>query len=77
MHGHAVMGEQGLQERVENAPLWGSSKISGLEMLFPTLTTWGRPARKSRTQLHRAGSRPRDSSLIMSLEGTIVLNAEL
>ena len=23
MHGHAVMGEQGVQERAENAPLWG------------------------------------------------------
>jgi hypothetical protein len=28
-------------------------RISGLEMLFPTFTTWGRPFRKSRTQLHR------------------------
>ena len=25
MHGHAVMGEQGVQERAENAPLWGPS----------------------------------------------------
>ena len=23
MHGHAVVGEQGVQERAENAPLWG------------------------------------------------------
>ena len=25
LHGHAVMGEQGVQERAENAPLWGRS----------------------------------------------------
>ena len=25
MHGHTVMGEQGVQERAENAPLWGPS----------------------------------------------------
>ena len=25
MHGHAVMGEQGVQERAENTPLWGPS----------------------------------------------------
>ena len=33
--------------------------------------------RKSGTQLHRAGLRPRVSSLMTSLEGTMVLNAEL
>ena len=25
MHGHAVVGEQGVQERAEHAPLWGPS----------------------------------------------------
>ena len=25
MRGHAVMGEQGVQERAEHAPLWGPS----------------------------------------------------
>ena len=25
MHGHAVVGEQGVQERAQNAPLWGPS----------------------------------------------------
>ena len=44
-------------------------RISGVELLFPTLTTWGRPISKSRTQLHRAGSRPMVSSLMTSLEG--------
>ena len=52
-------------------------RISEVEMLFPTFTTWGRPVRKSRTQLHRAVFRPRASSLMMSLEGTVVLNTEL
>ena len=37
----------------------------------------GAAVRKSRTQLHRAGLRPRASSLMMSLDGTMVVNAEL
>ena len=52
-------------------------RISEVEVLFPTFPTYGRPVRQSRIQLHRAGSRPRASSLIMSLEGTVVRNAEL
>ena len=72
------MVEQGVQERTENAPLWAPVlRISGVEMLFPTFTTWGWPVRKSRTQLHRAGSRTRVSSLMTILDGTMVLNAEL
>ena len=47
-------------------------RVSEVEMLFPTFTTWGRHGRKSRTQLHRAVFRPRASSLMMSLEGTMV-----
>ena len=74
MHGHTVVGEQGVQESAENAPLWGPS---GVAILFLTLAAWGRPVRKSRTQLHRAGSRPNVSSLVASLEGTMVLNVEL
>jgi hypothetical protein len=35
------------------------------------------PIRKSKTGLHRAGFRPRAPSLMMSLEGTMVLKAEL
>ena len=31
-------------------------RISRVEMLFPTVTTWGLPVRMSRTQLHRTGS---------------------
>ena len=52
-------------------------RISEVEMLFPTFPSWVRPVRKSRTRLHRAGFRPRASSLMMTLEGTMVLNAEL
>ncbi|XP_071217763.1 E3 ubiquitin-protein ligase RNF138-like isoform X1 [Salvelinus alpinus] len=70
VHGHAVMGEQGVPEGAEHAP-------SEVEMLFPTFTTWGQSVRKSRTQLHRTGLRRRSSILMMSLEGTMVLNAEL
>ena len=68
------MGEQGVHERAENAPMWGL-RIRWVEML-PILTTWWRPFRKSRTQLHRAGLRPKVPSLMMSLEGTMV-NTEL
>ena len=52
-------------------------RISEVELLFPAFPTLGWPVRKSRTQLHREEFRPRASSLMMSLEGTMVLNAEL
>ena len=52
-------------------------RISEMEVLFPTFTAWGQPVRKSRTQLHRVEFRPRPPSLMLSLECTIVLNAEL
>jgi hypothetical protein len=52
-------------------------RISEVEVLFPSFTTWGEPNRMSRTQLHRAGFRSRALSLMMSLEGTMVLKAEL
>ena len=71
MHGHAVMGEQGVQERAENAPLWGPSvedQRDGDVVFYPHHLGVAR-------QMHRAVSRP--SSLMMSLEGTMVFNAEL
>ena len=52
-------------------------RISEVEVLFPTFTTWGWPIRKSRTQLHRAGFRPRAPSLMKNLEGTTALKDEL
>jgi hypothetical protein len=65
---------RGLSTHTCGAPVL---RISKVEVLFPTFTTWERPIRKSRTQLHRVGLRTNASSLMMSLEGTMVLNAEL
>jgi hypothetical protein len=47
-------------------------RVSEVEMLFPTFTTWGWPVK-----VQDPSWRPRDSSLMMSLEGTMVLKAEL
>ena len=71
--GVEVMGNQGVQEGTKHAPLRGSL----VDVLLPTLTTWGRPVRKSRIQLQRELLSPRVLSLVMSFEGTMVLNAEL
>ncbi len=69
------MRVQGVQERAENTdPVL---RVSGEEILLPTLTTSHLPVRKSRIQLHREFFRPRARSLTTSLEGTMVLNAEL
>jgi hypothetical protein len=46
-------------------------------VLLPTITTWGRPVRKYTNQLQREVFSHRVLSLVMSLEGTMVLNAEL
>jgi hypothetical protein len=49
--GHAVMGEQGVQEGTEYAPLTGPHvEVQRLRCVVPTLTTWGWPVRKSRIQ---------------------------
>ena len=70
------MGEQGVQEGTDP---WGTPvlRISVADVLLPTLTTWGRPVRKSRIQLQREVFSPRILSLVLSFEGTMVLNAEL
>jgi hypothetical protein len=54
--GHEVMSEQGVQEGTEHAP----SRAPRVEdergrfvVTHSTLTTWGRPIRKSRIQLQR------------------------
>ena len=52
-------------------------RISVADVLLPTLTTWGRPVRKSRIQVQRKVFSPRVLSLVMSFVGTIVMNAEL
>ncbi len=47
------------------------------EVCPPALTTWGLPVRKSRIHMHSEVFNPRSLSFVMSLEGTMVLNAEL
>ena len=79
---HAVVGEQVVQEGTKHAPRRGPGgvpvvRVSVADFLFPTLTSWGRPVRKSRIQLQREVFSPRILSLVMSFEGTMVLNAEL
>jgi hypothetical protein len=52
--GHAIMGEQGVQEGTEHALLRGPVlRISMADVLLPILTTWGWPIRKSMIQLRR------------------------
>ena len=71
------MSEQGVQERAEHAPEGPMLRISVACVLLPTLTTWRWPVRRSRIQLQREVLSPRVLSLVMSFEGTMVLNAEL
>ena len=62
------MGEQLVQEGAEHAPLWGScvedQQSGGVVSYLHHL-------------LNRAGFRPRALSLMMSLEGTMLLKPEL
>ena len=72
------MDVQGVQEGTKHAPLRDPVlRISMADVLLPTLTTWGRPVRKSRFQLQREVFSPRVVTLVMSFVGTMVLNAEL
>jgi hypothetical protein len=64
--GELAVDRRGLSKHSCRAPVL---RIRVVEVLFPTFTTWGWPVRKSRTQLHMAGFRPRAPSLMMSLEG--------
>jgi hypothetical protein len=52
-------------------------RVSVADVLLPTLITWDRAVRKYRIQLHREVLNPTVLSLVMRLEGTRVLNAEL
>ena len=63
------MGEQGVQEGIIHAHL----RASMADVLLPTITTCKRPVIKSRIQLQRDVFSPRVLSLLMSLEGTMVL----
>ena len=72
------MSEQGVQKGTEHAPLRGPCvEDQRGDVLLPTLTTWGQPIRKSWIQLQREVFGPRVLSLLVSFEGTMVLNAEL
>ena len=60
MPGQAVMSEQGVQEGTEHATLRGPSvRISVVDVLLPTLTTWWRAVRKLRIQLQKEVFSPR------------------
>ncbi len=67
-------GQQGAQTQPCGAPVF---RMRVDEVCQPTLTTWGLPVRKSRTHMHREVFNLRSLSFVMSLEGTMVLNAEL
>jgi hypothetical protein len=78
MFGHTVVGEQGVQEGTKHAPLRAPVlRISVADVLFPTLTTWGLPIRKSMIQLQREVFSPKVLSLVMSFVGKIVLTTEV
>ena len=49
-------------------------RVSVEEVLLPTLSTEGRPVRKSRIQLQREVFSPRVPSLVMSLERNMLMN---
>jgi hypothetical protein len=76
--GHAVMGEQGVQEGTKHAPLRGPSvedQHGRYVVAYPYHL--GRPVIKSRIQLQREVFSPMVLSLMMCFVGTMVLNAEL
>lgn len=76
--GHAVMGEQGLQEGPKHTPLRGpgvEDQRGRCVVAYPYHLGW--PVRKYRSLLQRDVFSPRVLSLVMSFEGTMVLNAEL
>ncbi len=67
-----------VEQGTQNAALRGSYvQGDGLEVNWPIFTTCGLPVRKSWIQSQSVVFRPRSESLTASLEGTIVLKAEL
>ena len=76
--GHAVIGEQGVQEGTEYAPMRGHHVQDQHGRCVGTYPYHlGRPVSKSKIQLQREVFSPRVLSLLMSFEGTMVLNSEL
>ncbi len=66
--------EQGLRTQPCGAPTF---RVMELEVNWPIFTTCGLPVRKSWIQSQSVVFRPRSENLTASLEGTIVLKAEL
>ena len=69
--GVGVVCGHGVQKRTEHVTLRGPCVEDQRGRCVVTLTTWGRPVRKSRIQLQREGFSPRVISLVMSFEGTM------
>ena len=74
MRGHAVVGEQGVQERAQNTPLWGPSVE---DQRVGDVVAYPHHLGAARQEVQYPVAQGRVSSLMMSLEGTMVLNAEL
>ena len=80
MFGHAVVGEQGIQEGTKYTPLRGPSvedQCGRRVVAYTYHLGVARPVKKSRIQLQREGFSPRVLSLVMSFVGIMVLNTEL
>ena len=78
MHGQAVMGEQEVQEGAENTPLWDPSvedQRSGDVVSY--LLHLGVTCQEVQDPITQGGVETKVSRLMMSLEGTMVSNAEL
>ena len=78
MRGHAVMGEQGVQEGAENAPLCDPSvedQRSGGDVSY--LHHLGASCQEVQDPVAQGRVQTQGPSLMMTLEGTMVLNAEL
>ena len=76
MPGHAVVGEQGVQEGTEHAPLKGScveDQRGGCVVTY----SYHLQAARQEVQLQRELFSPGVLSLLMSFDGTMVLNTEL
>ena len=74
MHGHAVVGEQGVQERAENGPLWVPSVE---DQRGGDVVTYPHHLGAARQEIQDPVAQGGVESLMTSLEGTMVLNAEL
>ncbi len=75
---HAVVCVERVEQGTQDTALWAPTfRVMELEVNWPTFTTWGLPVRKFRIQSQSEELRPRSMSLEASLQGTIVLKAEL